>query len=438
VGRVRRAIARRFGRQFLVLTRQDAAPELLATPPAISASDLSKRYARDLDPSLRYGFADIVGELNPWRRGDRRLRNGEFWALDGVSFELGAGEALGVIGRNGAGKSTLLRLVYGLSKPDRGGLQINGAMGALISLGSAFSAMLTGREAIRTEATLLAIPVDDIADLEARVIEFSELADVIDEPIGTYSLGMRMRLGYAVASQLRPDILLIDEVLFVGDLAFQHKCIAHVKDHLARGGSLVLVSHDMWMIQEMCERVLYLDHGRSVFLGDSMEGVNKYLHDLSSDRSDEVDDPLIVPDHSPVKVLELTATGDDGEIPSQGRAMEVACTVDASEAFDVRWGIEIASVDQPVALCSASSPTARPIRLVGGVQTIRARVPTVRLVGGHYYLKAAVFDATTGQLLGSKGWNEWPTVLEIRSEAGMLDNLRRIARTQLTMSSEVR
>ncbi|MBK6671523.1 MAG: hypothetical protein IPG46_18365 [Actinobacteria bacterium] len=114
----------------------------------------------------------------------------------------------------------------------------------------------------------------------------------------------------------------------------------------------MLVSHDMWMIQEMCERVLYLDHGRSVFLGDSMEGVNKYLHDLSSDRSDEVDDPLIVPDHSPVKVLELTATGDDGEIPSQGRAMEVACTVDASEAFDVRWGIEIASVDQPVVVPS--------------------------------------------------------------------------------------
>jgi ABC-type polysaccharide/polyol phosphate transport system ATPase subunit len=418
--------------------RQDAAPVLRAPPPAITAADLSKRYSRDLDPSLRYGFADIVGELNVWRRGDRRLRNGEFWALDGVSFELGDGEALGVIGRNGAGKSTLLRLVYGLSKPDRGGLQINGAMGALISLGSAFSAMLTGREAIRTEATLLAIPVDDIADLEARVIEFSELADVIDEPIGTYSLGMRMRLGYAVASQLRPDILLIDEVLFVGDLAFQHKCIAHVKDHLARGGSLVLVSHDMWMIQEMCERVLYLDHGRSVFLGDAMEGVNKYLHDLSSDRSDEVDDPLIVPDHSPVKVLDLTATGDDGDSPSEGRAMEVACTVDASEAFDVRWGIEIAPVDQPIALCSASSPAARPIRLVGGVQTIRARVPTVRLVGGHYYLKAAVFDATTGQLLGSKGWNERPTVLEVRSDAGMLDNLRRIARMQLTMASVVR
>ncbi|MBK6671522.1 MAG: ATP-binding cassette domain-containing protein [Actinobacteria bacterium] len=159
-----------------------------------------------MDPSLRYGFADIVGELNPWRRGDRRLRNGEFWALDGVSFELGAGEALGVIGRNGAGKSTLLRLVYGLSKPDRGGLQINGAMGALISLGSAFSAMLTGREAIRTEATLLAIPVDDIADLEARVIEFSEPADVIDEPIGTYSLGMRMRLVRRAAAATRHPV----------------------------------------------------------------------------------------------------------------------------------------------------------------------------------------------------------------------------------------
>ena len=403
----------------------------------IVADGVSKRYARDLDPALRYGIADVARDLAPWRRREGVLRDGEFWAVDEVSFELRAGEALGVIGRNGAGKSTLLRMLYGLSRPDRGTIEVNGAMGALISLGSAFSHMLTGREAVRTEAALLGIDLEDLAELEARVIEFSELADVVDDPIGTYSLGMRMRLGYAIASQLQPDVLLIDEVLFVGDVAFQHKCIAHVTEHLARGGSLVLVSHDMWMVQEMCERVLYLEKGAPVFLGDALEGVSTYLHDVSAagDPSDE--DPLVVPVHSPVEVIDVTATGDGHQPPRSGSPMEIVCTVRAAEPLDVRWGIEIAPIDQAIALCSATSPSPTPIRLTGGDQKIRAVVPDVQLVGGHYFLKVAFFDAITAEPVGSHGWNERPTVLEVRSDTGVLDNLRRIARTQLTMSSEV-
>ena len=205
------------------------------------------------------------------------LREGEFWALSEVSLALSAGECLGVIGPNGAGKSTLLKLIQGRLHPDRGRIVLRGKLAAISELGIGFNPILSGRENIFHNAALLGLTRDQTRGLLGQIIEFSELEEFIDAPVFTYSSGMRARLGYAVAAHLDPDALLIDEVLTVGDLAFRRKCVQHMQRFLARGKAVLLVSHEMYTVQTLCTRAIYLERGEVVFAGASTEAVNLYL-----------------------------------------------------------------------------------------------------------------------------------------------------------------
>ena len=249
----------------------------MAEIPVVEVEQVSKKFCRRLRYSLWYGLTDLAAELTA-RNGkdDLQLRQAEFLAVDDVSFELRPGECIGLIGHNGAGKSTLLKMLNGLVRPDRGRITMRGRVGALIELGAGFSPVLTGRENIYINGAVLGFSKKEIDAKFDEIVDFAELGDAIDAPVQTYSSGMYVRLGFAVAAQLNPDILLVDEILAVGDVAFRMKCFQHLLDSKRAGKTIVVVSHNMIDINRVCDRVVVMDGGKKIFDGDVSVGIATY------------------------------------------------------------------------------------------------------------------------------------------------------------------
>lgn len=254
----------------------------------LQVENLSKRFCRDLKRSLWYGVRDIAGELRR-NTSEHECRAGEFWALDDVSFELRRGECLGLIGSNGAGKSTLLKLISGLMKPDSGVIRRRGRLGALIELGAGFNPVLTGRENIYVNASILGFRKKEIGARFDEIVDFADIADALDAPVQSYSSGMKVRLGFAIAAHLEPDILLIDEVLAVGDVAFQAKCFNAVGARLRSGTAAVFVSHNLHHVARLCSHALLLHHGVSHGIGEVSEALHRYRKISSTTTSSESD-----------------------------------------------------------------------------------------------------------------------------------------------------
>jgi ABC-type polysaccharide/polyol phosphate transport system ATPase subunit len=200
---------------------------------------------------------EIIGRKHG---GSGGLRPDEFWAVDNISFEMKRGECLGLIGHNGAGKTTMLRMLNGLIKPDQGRIEMRGRVGALIALGAGFNPILTGRENVYVNASVLGLRKKEIDEKIDEIIDFAEIGEFIDAPVQSYSSGMQVRLGFAVASTLNPDILILDEVLAVGDTNFQSKCFQRI-GKLVERAAVILVSHYPHHIKKMCDRVLLLRQG---------------------------------------------------------------------------------------------------------------------------------------------------------------------------------
>ena len=206
-----------------------------------------------------------------------RGQHGErFCALKNISFELEEGDGLAVMGSNGAGKSTLLGLVAGLATPDEGSVTVNGRIAALLELGSGFHPDLTGTENVRVNASLIGLSRRRTAELFDQIVDFAGIGDFIDEPLRTYSTGMIMRLAFSVAINMDPEILLIDEVLAVGDQAFQAKCFERIHQFRQAGKTLLCVSHATGMVQELCDRAIWLDHGELVMSGRIRDVIEAY------------------------------------------------------------------------------------------------------------------------------------------------------------------
>jgi ABC-type polysaccharide/polyol phosphate transport system ATPase subunit len=246
----------------------------------IQVDAISKKYCRDLKRSLFYGVADLGREMTGRSMSDR-LRKEEFWALSDVSFCLKRGESLGIIGRNGAGKSTLLKLLNGLVKPNRGTIAVRGQVQALIELGAGFNTILTGRENILVNAAVLGIPKHEIKKLIEPIVEFSELGKFIDMPVQSYSSGMKVRLGFAIAINVRPDILLLDEVLAVGDLRFRRKARLAMADLLSKNIALIFISHNLHEITGITQQAIWLENGRIRMNGASSDVCAAYVYESS-------------------------------------------------------------------------------------------------------------------------------------------------------------
>ena len=212
-----------------------------------------------------------------WRLLRGRGADRVFRAVDDVSFTLQRGESLGIIGENGAGKSTLMKIIAGVIKPTRGSVVVNGRVSALLELGSGFHPEYSGLANIDLAAALLGLAPDEISARREEIVAFAELGAHIHDPLKHYSSGMVVRLGFAVAAALRPEILITDEVLAVGDESFQKRCIAWIERYLADGGTLILCSHGMYHIQKLCHRALWLKDGRVERFGNASEVAQAYL-----------------------------------------------------------------------------------------------------------------------------------------------------------------
>ena len=207
----------------------------------------------------------------------RRRDMPHFRALDAIDLEIRRGESLGIIGENGAGKSTLLKIIAGVVRPTAGSVAVRGRVGALLELGSGFHPDYTGRENIYLSSALMGLSRRETRGRERSIIEFADIGEHIDEPIKHYSSGMVVRLGFAVATALEPELLITDEVLAVGDESFQKKCIRWIEQFRARGGTLLLCSHSMYHVQTLCARALWIHHGRARMHGDSFDVTREYL-----------------------------------------------------------------------------------------------------------------------------------------------------------------
>ena len=218
-------------------------------------------------------------------RGKKKGKDGKnlFWALRDISFTVKPGEALGIIGPNGAGKTTLLRLLGHIATPTRGRLNTKGRIGALINLGAGFHPELTGRENIFLNGVILGMSRKEIAGKFDSIVEFSGLKDVLDRPVKRYSSGMYARLGFSVAIHLDPDILLVDEVLAVGDMQFQKKCYQRMWDLVSRDRAVVFVSHNLWAVKQICNRVMFLKDGQIQYMGTPDEAIRAYEGYIYSD-----------------------------------------------------------------------------------------------------------------------------------------------------------
>jgi len=224
-------------------------------------------------PSVKRAFTRIF----------RRHPTEYVWALNGVSLSVAAGEALGIVGGNGSGKSTLLRLVGGIFTPTGGELTVRGRTGGLFELAAGFTPDLNGRDNINLSGALMGYSRRQVAEKLDSIVAFSELGDFIDVPVKTYSSGMALRLGFATAVAFEPEILLVDEVMAVGDAHFQHKAYGHLRKLQSKGCAVLLVSHEMPAIQRLCSRVMWLDKGKVVADGPTDEVIGAYLETMERD-----------------------------------------------------------------------------------------------------------------------------------------------------------
>lgn len=237
----------------------------------IKAENLSKQYNLSKQKTFKEFLPALFSGLQTKTK---------FNALSQINFEIEKGESLGILGKNGSGKSTLLKVIAGVTKPSDGRITVVGKVAPLIELGAGFHPELTGRENVYLNGSILGIKRKQMEKLYKDIVDFSELADFMDQPVKFYSSGMYMRLAFSVAVAEKPDILLVDEILAVGDFRFQQKCLDRIKKFQNQNSTLVLVTHNPDQIPLYCQKVLVLDHGKQIFFGNTNEGIEKYKNIL--------------------------------------------------------------------------------------------------------------------------------------------------------------
>jgi lipopolysaccharide transport system ATP-binding protein len=250
---------------------------------SIEVEELSKRY--------RHWQRDRAMTLQELFQRGLRFKLGErYWALEDVTFQVKPGRMVGVIGRNGAGKSTLLRLIAGVGRATSGRIQVNGRIGAMLELGAGFNPELTGRENIYTAGVSGGLLRREVAERFDAIVAFSELEDFLEYPLRTYSTGMHMRLAFAVASHMEADVLLIDEVLAVGDLSFQRRCFDRLFHFKEKGHTGMIISHSADAILQLCDDAIWLDKGRIVTMGPAEEVVPMYVEAADPPEKESVEE----------------------------------------------------------------------------------------------------------------------------------------------------
>src|SRR4051794_4067178 len=287
--------------------------------PVISVEGLAKRYRIGVTGVVDHGrLTESLwrGITSPFRRGHAgelsdHVDESEFWALRGIDLEVREGDVLGVIGRNGAGKTTLLKILSRITEPTEGMAELNGQVGALLEVGTGFHPELTGRENIFLNGGILGMGRNEIRAKFDEIVEFAEVEKFIETPVKRYSSGMFVRLAFAVAAHLEPDILIIDEVLAVGDINFQRKCLGKMEDVARQGRTVLFVSHNTGAIAELCTRAVLLERGQKMVDGTVPEVLDAYAELMAGGNAGTAG--FGVEEHLPVSVLGLEARDAKGD-----------------------------------------------------------------------------------------------------------------------------
>ena len=417
----------------------------------VRVEGVSKKFCRSLKKSLWYGVCDIGAELNPFRRqvaevagdelrvtshnqaaeggsilpatsyqspataspcdapatsysppvtGEAGLRAGEFYAVRDVSFELRRGECLGLIGHNGAGKTTLLKMLNGLIKPDSGRITMRGRVGALIALGAGFNPILTGRENIYINGSVLGLSKKEIDGKIDEIIDFAEIGEFIDSPVQNYSSGMQVRLGFAVASSMSPDVLILDEVLSVGDIGFVIKCLNRVRK-LTANAAVILVSHQMQSVSSFCSRVIFMGHGRGLL--DTLhpgEAIDRYYEMIESERNET--------GSGEARVRDIAL--DAGDVVRQGASatLKLSFEVDPTCACSNLHAYVMDESMAPVICIPVTSPDGALKEFGPGKHDVKILLGAVELASGKYSFTVAIGEKSGKRvLLRSQGLCEF-------------------------------
>lgn len=425
-------------------------------PVVIRAQDVSKRFSRSLKSALWFGLWDIADQLTGRSRPDQ-LRESEFWALYRVNFQVKQGESVGLIGNNGAGKSTLLKILIGRLNPTQGEIMLAGRTTAIADVAVGFNPLLSGRENVYINAALLGLSRGQTEALFERIVGFSELGAVIDAPLQTYSTGMKARLGFSVAAHTSPDLLFLDEVLEVGDINFKRKCRRFLRRFVDEGGTLVVVSHDMHGIQNLCQRTIVLHEGEIVHDGATSEAVDLYFRlqrgqtlpgeelptsaptDAGAAAGAEPGGPRPTPaaDATPelrpdlVQPTEIEAVEilpESGPRLLQGEPAWVTIRYQSRERIPrVVWGFSFCTPDMAVHIGSGIAGLGeRVYPIEPGPGELRCRIPRLPLCAGRYVIRAGIGEFDTGASVATWGWDDAPSTFEVWDHPSREANYRQL------------
>jgi ABC-type polysaccharide/polyol phosphate transport system ATPase subunit len=321
-----------------------------------------------------------------------RTRTAEVWALEDVSVQVEPGQAIGLVGRNGSGKTTLLKLISGIIKPTRGRVEVGGRIASLLELGAGFHPDFSGRENVYLNGSIYGLKRREIDELMDEIVAFAELERVVDLPVRTYSSGMYMRLGFAVAAHIQADVLLLDEVFAVGDEAFQRKCFGKINEFKQRGGTIVFVSHDAAAVERLCDRAVLLQRGAKVFDGPAHEAIVRYHQMLAAEESpEELAAGLRSWGDLQARIETVTlldAEGDERKQFAAGEPLAVRLRVVADAPLPPpRLTLEVRD-DHGILLASAAQDAAElGWEEVAGEKTIRFELDRLPLADGRFHLR---------------------------------------------------
>jgi lipopolysaccharide transport system ATP-binding protein len=355
---------------------------------AIRASGLSKRYSLGQMAGGYDMLRDVLLDRLRRRAGTRPATK-EFWALQGVDLEVERGETFGIIGHNGAGKSTLLKILARITPPTRGEADLIGRVGALLEVGTGFHPELTGRENVYLNGAILSMGRTEIARKFDEIVEFADIAQFIDTPVKRYSSGMQLRLAFAVAAHLEPEILIIDEVLSVGDLAFQQKCIGRMEAVAREGRTVLFVSHNLTAVNKLCSRSMLLDGGRPVTVGDSDEVITEYVRSVGTAAGTPLKDRDDRRGSGELRFSEISfeSDGRPTDSPTTGEPLEILLryrTKDGRSLRNVSFGVLVLTHMNELMLHLSSPVSGALLDEIPGEGVARCVVPRCPLPAGQY------------------------------------------------------
>lgn len=369
----------------------EEAAAVSATPDVVVIDDVSKSFVIRRDNSLKERIVTF---------GRAKAHQERFDALRGVSFAIPAGSSIGLLGPNGSGKSTLLKIIGGIIDPSGGSVRRRGRLAALLELGAGFHPDLSGRDNVYLNASILGLTKDETDDRFESIVEFAEIGDFIDTQVKFYSSGMYVRLAFAVAVHTDPDVLLVDEVLAVGDEAFQRKCMDKIRQFQKEGRTIILVSHSASQVMEVCDTGVVLNSGNVAFIGSAAEATKVNREILEGRRKENVEASVHDDESAPsrpssrITGVAVLAQGEPASEVLAGSAIEVRISVDHDSDVDT-WHSSL-SIDTPHGQQVFGSGTRRQLTSHGptdrGHSEVRYQFPHINLAGGQYFINVEIAD----------------------------------------------